>query len=268
MQSEVVMEKKFYTFEEILLALRGEYLKHQELLEELKNYLYIENNEIESFYFQSHRKTLQNGNVVYNPKLSLVIVEKLKKLQRIREKIMVQQGYSPSQNKAFYEFKQDESKNFSCDLEFKGKLVSIKPIFTITNQKEFNELINEILNTDFMKLVEERTFKSMIGDWRFLAYTSFMELGNSRNKILYFADQDTIKFRGVDYQDYAKRIIRYPIHEYYIRDDLKKMIDKNLKEDQIIEIDEYSFNEKETNFEIVDSDNGIKLIKTKKYNRK
>ena len=181
---------------------------------------------------------------------------------------MVQQGYSPSQNKAFYEFKQDESKNFSCDLEFKGKLVSIKPIFTITNQKEFNELINEILNTDFMKLVEERTFKSMIGDWRFLAYTSFMELGNSRNKILYFADQDTIKFRGVDYQDYAKRIIRYPIHEYYIRDDLKKMIDKNLKEDQIIEIDEYSFNEKETNFEIVDSDNGIKLIKTKKYNRK
>ena len=34
MQSEGVMEKKFYTFEEILLALRGEYLKHQELLEE------------------------------------------------------------------------------------------------------------------------------------------------------------------------------------------------------------------------------------------
>lgn len=257
------MENEFYTIEEVLLALRIELLNYEKLLNDLKKYLVIESENIKDFYFDSFQKSVYHDELVYKKQLVLIISERLNILNKIREKLLYISGYQYEKNSIlFYTVNKNDKNNFDFKLEHKDKLVSINPKINITNQIEFDKLVEEILNINYMNLQKQKIRRLMSDGWYLHIYYRLMHLGNYYKSVIYNPQDDTIKFMGIDYhEEGAKSIIKSQIPKYCIADDIKAIINKNSDKEKIIEFEDYNFDEKAFSFQIEDSSKGIKLLK-------
>jgi len=257
------MEKKFYSYEEILLALRDEYLKNQALLEKLEQYIYIACDKVESFEFRSLFKDIVRDQIMHEKEIHFVITERLSIIKEIINKLhCLWYKYYDMQNQIFYKIIEKDNNYYFNESTIRGRFTTIKPQINIINQEEFDKLVREILNSEFMSLTEEY-FEKMLGGYKLDISGGSIFLGNYQKSVFYNASYDTIQFRNIDCWIEASEFIKEPIPECYIADSVKQMINKNIKNNQVITIDDYDFS-KVTRFNIEENSNGLKLIKIRK----
>ena len=60
-------------------------------------------------------------------------------------------NYYENNNILFYNVKSDDFGHFGFYLDHKDMLVDIAPTINITDKKAFDTLVNEVLNTNFIK---------------------------------------------------------------------------------------------------------------------
>lgn len=158
--------KQSYTFGEFILALREKRKEVEPLLQELKNYISIDS-EYKDFYFYAHlideRVSLydncdlsKSDNALQKLRLNnrvRLFVEKecseiKKKYYYLRYSLLGSNIYSIS-----YIVAKNEDNTYS--FEPSDFLVIYNPKVTITDQKKFNETMDKIMDTDYMKLHEK-----------------------------------------------------------------------------------------------------------------
>jgi len=256
------MKKKFYTYEEILLALREEYIKNQELLKKLEKYIYvIEDENINLIKFKSTIGQINNDYFMSysldSKMISLVLLERLNIIKRMINRFMEDEV----KNRIKYNVVLEDNGNYGIKEVSRGDLVWFDPTIIITDQKYFNEIVNEILNSEFMNLQNER-FPSMFG-YKICFTSEKIRLGNESSWVLYNAVDDVINTWNIKNSDSLECLIRQYIPECYLNDRVKRLVDKNLKEDKFVDFDSCNleFNSK---LKIMNTDKGIKLRKLKK----
>ena len=157
------MEKDFYLYSEIILSLRAEYKKTQELLNELAKYVKIEDKRLDKFSLTT--------NVGIN-KTNIIRLDIYLKQNALRNMLnylsFINQSYSlterwnldPEQyapNDEYFIVGKVEDKN---DYSFKKDDYSFTNPHTphysviITNHKEFNQLVDDIYNMSIMRWQE------------------------------------------------------------------------------------------------------------------
>ena len=257
------MSKEFYTYEEILLALRDEYLKNQALLEKLEQYFYVACDKVESYEFRSLFKDIVRDEIMHEKEIQFVITERLSIIKEIINKLhYLRYKYYDLQNQIFYKIREKDNNYYFDESIIRGRYTTIKPEIIIKKQEEFNKLIEEILSTEFMSLTEEY-FEEMLGGYKLDISGGSIFLGNYQKSVFYNASYDTLQFRNIDCHIEASEFIKELIPECYIAYSVKQMINKNLKNNQIITIDDSNFS-KVTRFSVEENNNGLKLVKTKK----
>lgn len=252
------MEKAFYTFEEILLALREEYIKNQLLLKKLENYFVISGKKIDSFQINSKFQEISVDGTLYDKHLYLYVKEKNNKLKQAIVKLL-----NPSADiirSVVYDITKGSDKCYS----FKKSGInpsSKKLTISVTDLVGFNKLVEEILNSEFMSLTNEH-HSSMFGGYNLDIDGGQIFCGRYGENVFYDATNDTVQFRGFDCQSDAQSFIRQPIHKFYIHDAVKKLIDSNAKLNQEVKIEEFKF-KKVTELCVKNHDNGLVLMKKK-----
>lgn len=250
------MEKKFYTFEEILLALRDEYIKNQLLLKKLEEYYTIVGKSVETHEIIPNFQEVNVDGILYDKHLYLYVREKVNKLWGTIVKLL-----NPNAD-VIRSIVYDINNSYSKDYSFVKKGVnspSKQLTINITNPLEFDKLVDEILNSEFMSLTE-KYYGRMIGGYIINIHASQIYLGKYGESVLYDAHDDIVQFRGIECQAAARSFINQPIPEFYLHEDVKKVIDKNMKQNQNIKIDEYKFG-KVTRLDVKEHDNGLQLVK-------
>lgn len=248
------MEKEFYTFEEILLALREEYIKNQMLLKKLESYFLVSGKSVELYQINSKFQEISVDGTFYDKHLYLYVKEKDNKLRKAIVKLL-----NPSADiikSVVYDISQGDDKSYSFkDSSRKSKKINLD----ITDQVGFDKLVDEILNSGFMSLTNEH-HTSMFGGYSLDIDVSSIFCGRYGENVFYNPTRDTVQFRGFYCQSDALRFIRQPIHKFYIHEGVKKLIDSNAKLNQEVKIDEFKFG-KEIELEIRNHDNGLVLVK-------
>lgn len=251
------MEKKFYTFEEILLALRDEYIKNQLLLKKLEEYYTIVGKSVETHeIIPNFQEDVNADGILYDKHLYLYVREKVNKLWGTIVRLL-----NPNADvirSIVYDINNRYSKNYSF-IKKSVNSPSKQLTINITNPVEFDRLVDEILNSEFMSLTE-KYYGPMIGGYTINIHASQIYLGKYWESVLYNAHGDIVQFRGIECQYDAQSFINQPIPEFYLHEDVKKMINRNMKSNQKIKIDEYNFS-KVTKLDVKEYDNGLQLVK-------
>ena len=256
------MNKKFYTYGEILLALRDEYINNQELLTKLKRYVYIENGSwVDSYRFHPQFQGKNNEYFMTYPldekKLYLEVLERISFIMKTYEELF---GCS-SDRLITYHVTEQSDNVFSLEEKVRGNLVWFDPRITITDQKTFNELTAMILNSEFMNLQNERFFS--LFDYRLKVLPEQLYLGNSDHWVRYDACGDKIDISNLKNSYQVMEFMKRPIAECYLNDRVKALVDKRYPEGKEIEIPEDTFG-RNVSLNVIDTDKGIKLKKLKK----
>jgi len=123
-----------YSFKDILFGLMNEYLLVQQQLDDLNKFINLEENNLEKVCFYLSDSYLDKI------KIRCILYDRKNKLEKVLEKIRMQLGIFP---------------NYKTSDIFKiNGLYSMEKYFDIidkTKKEEFNQSINHILNTDFVK---------------------------------------------------------------------------------------------------------------------
>lgn len=253
------MEKKFYTFEEILLALRDEYIKNQLLLKKLNKFYEVYGKSLDEYYIGPKFKEVRSdGSLICDKHLYLHVHEKVNKLRGAIVKLL--NRHADMIGHIVYDINSSNGQNYSFKKE-SANSPSKEVTINVTNPLEFDKLVEEILNSEFMSL--NKVYKSpMFGGYSLDIDGSSIFCGKFGENILYDAYEDVVQFRGIDCQCEAQSFIRQPIPESYLYDDIKKLIDKNIKPNREIKIDEYNFS-KVTRFDVKEQYHNLRLVKRK-----
>lgn len=253
------MEKKFYTFEEILLALRDEYIKNQLLLKKLNEFYVVYGKSLDKYCINPKFQDVNiDGTLLYDKHLYLYVYEKVNKLRGAIVKLL-----NPNADiieNVVYNINNSDNQNYSFQKE-SGNSPSKELTINITNPLEFDKLVEEILNSEFMSLAKVYTGR-MFGGYSIDIDGSSIFCGRFGENVFYDAHEDVVQFRGFDCQAAAKEFIRQPIPESYLYDDIKKLIDRNIKPNREIKIDEYKFG-KVTRLDVKEQYHNLRLVKRK-----
>ncbi|MBQ3021483.1 MAG: hypothetical protein IJD92_04605 [Bacilli bacterium] len=123
-----------YTYKHILLGLRKEYLENNEKLDKLREYVYFTKDKKSNYYF----------NMISNSKNKTeMVVDR----DNIRESIFRKYGYNRVPTRAFMRMYEIELNCLLRKKSFKKKDFNMNIIEG--KEREFQELIKEILNSDF-----------------------------------------------------------------------------------------------------------------------
>lgn len=254
------MEKEFYTYEKILLSLYKEYVNNQKLLNELKQYISIDDDKVKDFYFKSYLKHVRKNRTITDKRILLVVEEKLSKIKKIQESLLFLDGYFKDNHSLYYNILNSNDQSI-LDINHIDKLVSIKPNIEITDNHKFTELIREILNTRFMNLEETITDNRMIDNWRLDINSSNLLLRNNSKSINYDPYTNTINLYGISNGTDFYSIVRGDIPGSYINNSTRCFLDEN-ESNKIFELDNCDFL-KETSFSLEES-NKVLRLKSKK----
>lgn len=256
------MNKKFYTYEEIFLALHEEYIKNQELLNKLKRYVYIENQTwVESTSFKPIFQQKNNDHrMTYPLQEKSLMFEVLESMSFIRQSF--EELFGVSYNRLInYKIKQDDQKHYYLKEQTRGHLVWFEPKITIADQQIFDSLSEEILNSDFMNLQNE-AFYPMFG-YRLRVLPEQLFLGNSEHWISYSPKDDTIEIKKIKDHQHLYYLLREAIPECYVNERVKALVNKNLLSDKQIELEEQEY-KKDTKLSVANTTKGVKIRKLKK----
>lgn len=232
------MEKEFYTYEKILLSLYKEYLNNQKLLNELKQYISIDDDKIKDFYFKSYLKYVKRNKIINDKRIQLVVEQKLNKLKKLEENLLFLNGYSKDNHSIYYDIVNDDK--VSLNINHKDKLANINPKIELTNPLLFSKLVKEILNTKFMNLEEYTTDNSMIDNWHLFINSSNLTLKNNSKSVNYNPHDNTINLHGISSGNEFYSIIRGNIPKCYLNLDMIDFIDENIS-NKCFELNDYEF---------------------------
>lgn len=139
------MSKDTYTFSEVLFGLREEYLKNQELLDELENYISITGDKFDSYGF-SLGESLRGYNII-----RLDIVKKQSEIKEIIDHISFEVFNRATYCEPFQMVKNGENGQYFGPDDYTCFTPETHYNVEITDPKAFKELTDEINNTRLMK---------------------------------------------------------------------------------------------------------------------
>ena len=237
-----------YSFKDILVGFRSEYLNIQKMLKELENNINILDEEISkckvllnketkeiSIYFFEKEKGIIAGIINIQKKLGLPIF----RLENLK---------LDSSVKSFYYFK-NNIKHYHIMIE---------------NIKKFNDLILQILGDDFIKIMQNGQFYSINKDNNYIFEYNYNCLNqenfiNSKiSKISYYSNRDFIQINHLG-----------PLNNDLLRNELNIKYDKNcfnvyqqnLIEKENKDIVLYREYNRETDFKIEEEEKRLVLVK-------
>lgn len=215
------MNKKFYTYEKILLGLRDEYLKNQELLRNLKECIYIGDPEhkVESFCIKAKFREQLNFEQIGKSKdnvvrLMLQITQRLSTIQQAVIKINSLMSIDEkTENTLMYDLIK-ENDSYSFVKNNKERQVTIDPEIGICEKNgdmEFAYLIEQILNSEFMNSCEKIDNRLFCG--AMLNITAHqIYLGEYCQNIIYDPSDDILQVYGFDDTKQVSEFMNYQIH--------------------------------------------------------
>ena len=127
-----------YLFKDILFALREEYLKNEELLEQLRNYVLVLDKKVCGYDF-----SLSQYSVLKKPELIIEIEKQQSRIEKFVENFIKQFGYDKKNNSLIL-----FSNNGDAFVQDSLNLV-ISNSSSCNNSKSFYESVKEILNNQF-----------------------------------------------------------------------------------------------------------------------
>lgn len=202
------MEKK-YSFIEVLLCLREEYLKNELELKKLKELTELCDEKIADYHFRCINS--------YTNSLLLdreIIKSKIKKLiERINGTIDLS---------TISECKKDKSGNYVIkEWDYK--------VPTILDQAAFNEQADKILESDFVKNISNRSVPVYKGDVFFTASVISLERDDYKRLYNYCSYEDILKVKGktkLDDADFSY-LLNTSVYASTLKDWQREIIDKN-----------------------------------------
>lgn len=281
------MKRETRTFEQILLALYQKYATNQEMLKQLKECIEVAPDkkiervnfvpQFELYGLEPHKR------YVYHDKLiRLEITEKLDLLKRIKEEFIRCSDYisdydiSQFLRKLYYNIERDGNGDYHIKFEHNGELTSTNPQINIIHQARFNDLINEILNSELMSIGrQECNPNEMIGGWKFFMDADYIGLRGPQKKVMNIYDiqqkieflpqENTVIISSPGENKFLFELLyEEPIPCFCFDETAKKMIECNLKKNSRIsfENDHVEYYGKNV-FNIEQHDDGLKLVRKK-----
>ena len=242
----------YYTFKDIVMGSRNEYLKVQEKLKELKNYSEWDNSKVDDIYYN-----LEYGNTRgYNTTdISCNIIEKLNYL----EKLLVR-------NKKYEYLKQPErgiiTRNNSGDFY----ILNDKNKIDITNNEEFANIYYYLLNSDFIKKIDFGSIKGKDSLTNIFVNNIVLQekIFNYFVKMNYIAKDDIIEVSSskisID-ENLINLLINTTIPSNNLSDYHKKIIDRSYSTIKPINVDILNSEDNVVRLKIDEKDDNITLRK-------
>ena len=260
------MKKDYYTFKELIMGSRSEYLKNQEYLKLLKQISIAYDKGIKDYYFLIEKNT---DNI---PESKCKFIKELRTLEELIEYI---------QNK-YRKYREDETittclKNNNGDYIIKsneGQAIRINN----HNKEKFNEIVNKIFTSDFINKLNFMNYYERKNFYYNLIRISENEIYLEKNdneesnpkfyfNALYNAKKDAIFMQCYKYYEVNEDLIDY-ILKFRIPADIlseyhKKIIDNNNDTNKNIKIEIEDYGLKRAKLIIEDNKDLITLRKVK-----
>lgn len=234
------MEKKYYTFYEIVYGLRGEYLKNQELINELESLIDINRNDASSRILLSQSDELLSSDaqirlLLYKRQKSII-----KRLDRLYSNIL-------DDNKCAY-LSVEKSKDggyellpsrYSLD---KSGLLNNTMLF-IRNKNTFNDISEKLYNSKLMQLpcqfIDINDWQRLVIDGKAIELLTLSKSKGESPKLLgpiyssildYVPRNDVINVDIVsDASSYrTQKLLETEIPEYKLPQEYKEIIESNI----------------------------------------
>lgn len=244
------MKKETYTFAQLLLALYQKYADNQVMLKELKDYIEVTpNKKISDINFIPRFELydqMPRERLVYHDKLiKLEITEKLNLLRKIKEEFyrlyinMTEYDITQYLRKLYYNIEHDGNNDYQIKFKENGRLTSINPQINIIHQSRFNELIDEIINSELMNIHRQNwNANKMIGGWEFVMDAYYIGLRGPENKLFGIYDvtqkieflphKNTITISSPGENKFIGDLLYEPIPSFCFDETAKKMIERDL----------------------------------------
>ena len=185
--------KEFYTFEEILLALRDEYIKNQLLLRKLNEFFVVSGQSLESYQINPKFQEIGIDETLFDKHLYLYVRERVNKLRKTIVKLL--NPRAKIIKSIVYDISTSDGNNYSF-VKDSINSPSKKLTINITNPIEFDKLVDEILNGEFMSLTTT-SHTSMFGGYNLDVDAGQIFCGKFGENVLYDASEDIVQFRGM-----------------------------------------------------------------------
>ena len=265
------MNNDFYRFSEIVFGLRNEYIKNQKLLEELKQYISVNGENIDKVIISADID-LKGWHMI-----KLDILKKQSKILKILDYYAYEIFGILSQGEPYLKLNKVNNE-FEFGIDDYYKLLAQKSNYNveITDKKAFEEIAEEILNSEFMKLQEVykqlNPFQSIsIEPHEIYMYGDFGDINSHKfSSLTYMPTTDTIA--AIPDCKHGIHLIRKffdtEIPKYIIPKAYQKIIDKNIQDyDDLSSLSGLDIDcaiDKPTELAINEQNRGIVLTKKKR----
>jgi len=224
--------KASYTFGEFFLTMREKYKEVEPLFNELKNYISV-SSEYDDLYFYAD---LINDDDQYifdedyyqlisNNRVRLYVEEKCSKFKKKfydkRQHVMGLKSYYTS-----YIVTKNEDDTYSFNPI--GSIDDFKPI--ITDQKKFSEIMNKIMEKDFMKL-HEKIFE--FNKERILLYRDYISMSTP---LLGYFPEGSIDWNAKDDTIDYTAFLKTRVYNYYLEETFDLEIPSNVISSDWLEV--------------------------------
>lgn len=204
--------KKSYSYIEILIGLREEYLKNEFELEKLKQYTKLADEKIDDYYFR-----YVDSHLILDRDI------KKSKLEKLMEFINID--------------KIDLTMIDKCEKDSNGNYVVKKGVYkipTILNQNAFNEQVDKILKSSFLENSTQRAVPISDGNISFTTSGIYMNRNNYHNRCNYQSRNDIIQVQSSStITDYILfDLLSSQISSSSLNDWQQEVIEKNINQIQ------------------------------------
>ena len=237
------MSKNYYTYAQILFGLREAYLENQKKLDELKSYIHVlDNNSFELYSYidefdfkRPEKKSFDRAN-----RICFNIIKKQCQLVKIIEYINYRLGKMANDSSIYIINKYDDG--FCIDDYAIGR--KYHPELLITDEKKFNELAKDIINSKFYSLppvYEELNPFQIISISTFDTYLVFA-FGNYWTDFSYKSSNDTVVYscsghlKHLGYNELPNALLETKIPKSIVPKCYREIIDATIDKCKNVEI--------------------------------
>ena len=277
------MDRNYYTYQEILLALREEYVKNQILLDKLSTYIKINGNGKRVGDINLEANLISKNERYALSRIRLIIRERQNLLKRIFNElkycISCYNWNGEFSDKVCFEIKENKKSGYHFARE-KNEYVpfneGFNPFVSITRQNDFDSIINEILNSKIMSLTSKclliNSLQKLTIDGSGISLRTDTDNFGIFNSdafslgLVYDSRRDILRFNCESDNWYyiLTELLKTEIPSYKIPNSYKLIIDSSISATKLIRVDERECDGSNLEFMFEEYPNKIVLKRVKK----